>query len=114
MRPHHLPSGLRGGLDFLICADWTPDQALAIVELLDDLRDRIWAHYDLALFDLLREERGGPSEPFPADYRPADGPDATETRATMAWVLDQSMILLNPFMPFITEELWGTTADPPF
>ncbi|WP_333815438.1 valine--tRNA ligase [Tabrizicola sp.] len=39
-----------------------------------------------------------------------DGPDAAETRATMAWVLDQSMILLHPFMPFITEELWGTTG----
>jgi valyl-tRNA synthetase len=39
-----------------------------------------------------------------------DGPDAAETRATMAWVLDQSMILLHPFMPFVTEELWGTTG----
>jgi valyl-tRNA synthetase len=39
-----------------------------------------------------------------------DGPDAGETRQTMAWVLDQSMILLHPFMPFLTEELWGTTA----
>ena len=39
-----------------------------------------------------------------------DGPDAAETRQTMAWVLDQSMILLHPFMPFITEELWSTTG----
>ena len=39
-----------------------------------------------------------------------DGEAAAETRATMAWVLDQSMILLHPFMPFITEELWGTTG----
>jgi valyl-tRNA synthetase len=39
-----------------------------------------------------------------------DGPDAAETRQTMAWVLDQSMILLHPFMPFLTEELWGTTG----
>jgi valyl-tRNA synthetase len=39
-----------------------------------------------------------------------DGPDAGETRQTMAWVLDQSMILLHPFMPFITEELWSTTG----
>jgi valyl-tRNA synthetase len=39
-----------------------------------------------------------------------DGPDAGETRATMAWVLDRSMILLHPFMPFLTEELWGTTG----
>ena len=40
-----------------------------------------------------------------------DGPAAAETRATMAWVLDQSMILLHPIMPFITEELWGTTGQ---
>ena len=39
-----------------------------------------------------------------------DGEDAAETRATMAWVLDQSMILLHPFMPFITEDLWGNTG----
>ncbi|PTX56729.1 valyl-tRNA synthetase [Litoreibacter ponti] len=41
-----------------------------------------------------------------------DGTDAqkAETRATMAWVLDQCMILLHPIMPFITEELWGVTA----
>ncbi|MEM9575875.1 MAG: valine--tRNA ligase [Pseudomonadota bacterium] len=35
---------------------------------------------------------------------------ATETRATMAWVLDQCMILLHPVMPFITEELWAQTG----
>jgi valyl-tRNA synthetase len=40
-----------------------------------------------------------------------DGTDATETRATMAWVLDQCMILLHPIMPFITEELWATTGS---
>ncbi|MCE8545353.1 valine--tRNA ligase [Ruegeria pomeroyi] len=34
-----------------------------------------------------------------------------ETRATMAWVMDQCMILLHPIMPFITEELWGLTAE---
>ncbi|MGB4827984.1 MAG: class I tRNA ligase family protein, partial [Paracoccaceae bacterium] len=39
-----------------------------------------------------------------------DGPDAAETRATTAWVLDQSMILLHPFMPFLTEDLWATTG----
>jgi valyl-tRNA synthetase len=42
------------------------------------------------------------------------GPDEaakTETRATVAWVLDQILILLHPFMPFITEELWARTSD---
>ena len=33
-----------------------------------------------------------------------------ETKATLAWVLEQSMIMLHPIMPFITEELWGITA----
>ncbi len=33
-----------------------------------------------------------------------------ETRATMAWIIDQSLIMLHPIMPFITEELWGITA----
>ncbi|ABG31375.1 valine--tRNA ligase [Roseobacter denitrificans] len=35
---------------------------------------------------------------------------AAETRATMAWVLDQCMILLHPIMPFITEDLWAQTG----
>jgi valyl-tRNA synthetase len=39
-----------------------------------------------------------------------DGDQAAETRATMAWVLDQCMILLHPFTPFVTEELWGLTG----
>ncbi len=33
-----------------------------------------------------------------------------ETKATLAWTLDQAMIMLHPVMPFITEELWGLTA----
>ncbi len=40
-----------------------------------------------------------------------DGEHGPETRATMAWVLDQCFILLHPIMPFITEELWGLTGD---
>ncbi len=39
-----------------------------------------------------------------------DADIVAETRATMGWVLDQCLILLHPIMPFITEELWQTTA----
>ncbi len=37
--------------------------------------------------------------------------DITETRATMAWVLDQCYTILHPTMPFITEELWAIQSD---
>lgn len=46
MKLYHPPSGPIQGLDLLIDAHWTPRQALAVLELLDDLRDRIWAHYE--------------------------------------------------------------------
>ena len=42
------PSGLRDGLELRIDANWSPEQAMAVIELLDDLRDRIWSHYELA------------------------------------------------------------------
>lgn len=36
----------------------------------------------------------------------ADSPAAAETRAVAGWALDQILVMLHPFMPFITEELW--------
>ena len=36
-----------------------------------------------------------------------------ETRVTAAWVLDEILKLLHPFMPYITEELWEKTAVAP-
>ena len=67
MKMVHPPSGLTKGLDFLIACDWTSEQALAVVELLDDLRDRILRHYQLPIMELMREERGiGPLDDLDA------------------------------------------------
>jgi valyl-tRNA synthetase len=41
----------------------------------------------------------------------SDEAGKSETQATAAWVLDQILILLHPFMPFVTEELWQKTAE---
>ncbi len=40
-----------------------------------------------------------------------DGAAKTETRGMVAWVRDEILKLLHPFMPFITEELWRVTAE---
>jgi len=39
-----------------------------------------------------------------------EGPAKDETRAMVAWARDEILKLLHPFMPFITEALWETTA----
>lgn len=39
----------------------------------------------------------------------AEGAD--ETRRVAGWVLDQILVLLHPFMPFVTEELWHAMGD---
>ncbi len=69
----HLPSGLVEGIDFLIDANWTPEQAAAVFELIDDLREQIWRRYGAQIQAVLREQRGtggrngcdaGVEEPF--------------------------------------------------
>lgn len=57
MKRYHQPSGIQRGLELLIDSDWSPDQALAVIELLDDLRDRIWSQYEIVLLNKFREER---------------------------------------------------------
>jgi valyl-tRNA synthetase len=37
--------------------------------------------------------------------------EADETREVAGWVLDQILVMLHPFMPFITEELWHALAE---
>jgi valyl-tRNA synthetase len=39
-----------------------------------------------------------------------DGAAKSETQAMVAWARDEILKLLQPFMPFITEELWAVTG----
>ena len=37
--------------------DWSPEQAVAVFDILDELREHIWAHYGLQIQQVLREQR---------------------------------------------------------
>jgi valyl-tRNA synthetase len=37
-----------------------------------------------------------------------------ETRIVAGWVLDQILVMLHPFMPFVTEELWNALGERPY
>ncbi len=46
---------------------WTPEQALAVFELIDDLRERILFRYEEQIRDVLREECTPSAPPEPGD-----------------------------------------------
>jgi len=57
----------------VIPTTWTPEQALAVFELLDDLRDRLWALHGRQIQDLLQQEQGSAT----SNARRADPGDDT-------------------------------------
>ena len=66
-RPAHLrPSVVE------IPRTWTAEEALAVFELIDDLRDKICALYNLQLQDLLRQQCAGreDADDQTRDHRP--------------------------------------------
>ena len=52
-----LPSGRLRGLPFTVPDDWTPEQALAVFELLENLLAVVTDFYGAQLNDLLHEQR---------------------------------------------------------
>jgi hypothetical protein len=53
--PRRLPAHL-GPLTIDIPRTWTPEQALSLFELIDDLRDKVWLLYADQIQALLREQ----------------------------------------------------------
>ena len=50
----------------------------------------------------------------PAEGAEVDAAQASETRIVAGWVFDQILVMLHPFMPFITEELWHAMGERPY
>ena len=40
--------------------DWSPEQAVAVFEILDELREHVWARYGLQIQQVLRDQRSTP------------------------------------------------------
>ncbi len=57
MSRHHRPPDRERTLPLGIAADWTPEQAFAVVELLDELHELIYAHYLHQIQDQMRADR---------------------------------------------------------
>lgn len=62
-----LPSGITEGIPLLVEAHWTSEQALAVVELLDDLREQIVRHYMLQIHAYYQDDRVPDGSPRDAD-----------------------------------------------
>jgi valyl-tRNA synthetase len=77
-------------------------EALRFNEAANGLYQFVWSVYCDWYLELIKPVLNGSDEIAKA-----------ETRATAAWVRDQIVTLLHPFMPFITEELWARTAASP-
>ena len=69
--PPQLPAHLRAST-VEISRTWTAEEALAVFELIDDLRDKICALYNLQLQDLLRQQCAGreDADDQTRDHRP--------------------------------------------
>ncbi|MET0309882.1 MAG: valine--tRNA ligase [Sphingomonas sp.] len=104
---------------------WIVAETVATVQAIDlalaDLRfdeaantiyQFVWSRFCDWYLELIKPVLQGGGEPgtFSGDeMREALGTQgpAAETRAVAGWVLDQILVMLHPFMPFITEELWS-------
>lgn len=64
----------RAGLPITVPTDWSPERALAVFEILDELRDRVWARYGQQIQHILREQRCTASSDASGEIDEADVP----------------------------------------
>ncbi|AOL24433.1 valyl-tRNA synthetase [Erythrobacter litoralis] len=88
------------------------ETARAIEKAMEDLRfdaaasaiyHFVWDRFCDWYLELIKPVFGEGADP--------DAMPAVETREVAGWALDQILVMLHPFMPFITEELWHSQAE---
>ena len=63
--PAHV-AGFQYAIQLAIPTYWTPEQAIAVFEIIDDLRDQIWSIYHTDLQQMIRMQRQ-PAPPLELD-----------------------------------------------
>jgi valyl-tRNA synthetase len=96
-----------------------PDAALSVNRWIIAETIRTVQALDLALADLRFDEAANAIYQFVwasfCDWylELIKGQIDDETKAVAGWVLDQILVMLHPFMPFVTEELWHALGERP-
>jgi hypothetical protein len=62
------------GRPITLPTDWSPEQAVAVFEILDELRERVWAHYGQQIQQVLREQQCTAANPPISNIDDADVP----------------------------------------
>lgn len=52
-----MPQRTVAAMPMILPTDWSPEQAVAVFEILDELRERVWAHYGLQIQQVLRGQQ---------------------------------------------------------
>jgi len=64
----------RAAMPMTLPTDWSPEQATAVFEILDELRERVWAHYGLQIQQVLRGQQRTAAHDAADDIDEADVP----------------------------------------
>jgi hypothetical protein len=84
MSRHHRASDRERTLPFGIAADWTPEQAFAVAEMLDELRELIYARYLPQIQDQMRADRQSVTR-VPCNDDPPFCPPERRIKTQGAW-----------------------------
>jgi hypothetical protein len=99
------PTGLPFTIPFAIPAYWTPEQALAVFELLDDLRCPIFGYYQNWLFDEIPRNRHPDIDRYYSTS--IDNPAMYRDFAIPAYWTPEEAFALFQLLDDLHEQIWA-------
>jgi hypothetical protein len=69
-----MPQRTVAAIPMTLPTDWSPEQAVAVFEILDELRERVWARYGLQIQQVLRAQQRTAAQGAEDDIEEGDVP----------------------------------------